>query len=241
MTEWKRKRFWTDVTVDKAEGIAGWRALLDGRSLRTPAKAELILPTRAMAEATAAEWRAQTDEIDPDQMPVTRAANSALDKVTPQRDDVVAMLAEYGESDLLCYRADAPQELATRQAEAWDPLLDWARSALGADLIVTTGIMPQPQPDAACAALYAAIDTQTAHEITALHDLVALSGSLVIGLAAQQGVLPAEELWRRSRIDETWQEEHWGVDEDAAAFAVRKRGDFLNAFDFYRLCVETSA
>ncbi|MEQ3626143.1 MAG: ATP12 family protein [Celeribacter sp.] len=240
MTEWKRKRFWTDVTVAPAEGTAGWNVLLDGRCLRTPAKAELILPTRAMAEATAEEWRTQTAEIDPETMPVTRAANSALDKVTPQRDEVIAMLADYGESDLLCYRAEAPQELALRQSEAWDPLLDWARAELGADLKVTAGIMPHPQPATARTALYQAIDTQTAHEITALHDLVALSGSLIIGLAAQAGVHPAAELWRRSRIDESWQEEHWGVDEDAAALALRKHGDFMNAAYFYDLCRESA-
>ena len=130
MTGWKRKRFWKQARV-VADGD-GFAVELDGRPVRTPAKAALRLPGRAMAQAIAAEWDAQEDEIAPATMPFTRTANAAIDKVTPQRAEVAAMLAAYGDSDLLCYRADRPAELVRRQAESWDPALDWAATALGA-------------------------------------------------------------------------------------------------------------
>lgn len=132
MSEWEMKRFWTNVSVDQAD--TGHRVLLDGRKVRTPAKAELILPTQAMAQAVAEEWDAQSDVLDPRNMPCTRSANAAIDRVVPQIAEVAEMLAAYGDSDLLCYRADSPQALVARQAESWDPALDWAAEALGARL-----------------------------------------------------------------------------------------------------------
>lgn len=233
MTGWTAKRFWKAATAETAPG--GWEVRLDGRPVRTAAKAPLVLPTAALARAVAAEWDAQGATIDPAAMPLTRAANSAIDKVTPQREEVVAMLAAYGETDLLCHRAEAPEELVRRQAEAWDPLLSWAAAALSAPLIPTTGVIGVPQPAESLARLRAEVDALDPFELTAFHDLVALPGSLVLALAALRGQAPAEALWQASRVDERWQEELWGSDEEAARAAALKRRDFLQAMRFLDL------
>jgi len=233
LTGWAPKRFWKAATAEAAPG--GWEVRLDGRPLRTPAKAPLMLPTAALARAIAAEWNAQGATVDPAAMPLTRAANSAIDKVTPGREEVVAMLAAYGETDLLCHRAEAPEGLVRRQAEAWDPLLAWAAEALSAPLIPTVGVIGVPQPPESLARLRAAVDALDPYELTAFHDLVALSGSLVLALAALRGQAPAEALWQASRVDEGWQEELWGADEEAARAAELKRRDFLQAMRFLGL------
>ena len=234
MSGWKARRFWSAVRVEPAE--RGFRLMLDGRPVLTPAKAELRLPTRAMAEAVAAEWQAVGDVVDPMAMPVTRSVNAAIDKVTPQFAEVAGLIAAYGGSDLLCYRAVAPTELIARQAAGWDPLLNWAAKALGAPLQVTTGIAPVPQPATSLAALAARVRALTPFGLTALHDLVSLSGSLILGLAATEGHLPPDTLWPLSRIDEDWQARLWGRDPEAEAAAARKEADFRHAFRFWALC-----
>ncbi|GAA0308855.1 ATP12 family chaperone protein [Rhodovulum strictum] len=234
MSGWTAKRFWT--AADVAEAGDGFTVLLDGRPVRTPAKAEFVLPTRAMAEAAAAEWNAQEGALRPQTMPVTRAANAAIDKVRVQHAEVAALIAAYGESDLICHRAESPAELVARQAAGWDPLLDWARTALGAPLRPGRGVLPCAQPGESLAVLGGRVAAQDAFALTALHDLVALSGSLVIGLAALEGaVAPIERLWDLSRIDETWQQEQWGVDDEAAEVAAARRRDFLQARRFLDL------
>ena len=231
MSEWAPKRFWK-VTEVKAEGD-GYGVTLDGRPVKTPAKASLVVPTRAMAEAIAAEWDAQTDKVNPVTMPVTRGANAAIDKVSIQHAEVADLLADYGDSDLLCYRADSPAELCARQAEAWDPLLDWLEDTYGVRLTVQSGIMHSPQAPESLARLRDAVHALTPFELAAFHDLVGLSGSLVIGFAAIHDQQPAAALWAMSRIDETWQAEQWGVDEEAAAMEEAKRQSFLNAKRFF--------
>lgn len=231
MSEWKQKRFWTDVNVEKDEG--GYSVMLDGRRIKTPAKAPLALPSREMAEAVAAEWAAQEGEIDPRSMPFTRSANAAIDKVRTQHAEVADMLADYGDSDLLCYRADSPQELVERQAAAWDPALDWAEAELGARLEPRSGVIHRPQAPEALNRLRAQVHLLDAFQLAAFHDLVSLSGSLVLGFAAAQGWRDAETLWQLSRLDELWQEEQWGVDDEATAVAEQKRAAFLHAKTFY--------
>lgn len=234
MSEWVRKRFWKDAESRAVEG--GFGVFLDGRPLRTPAKAPLVVPTFALAEAIAAEWAAQEDRINPQQMPATRAANAAIDKVQGQKEEVSRLVAAYGETDLICHRAEAPKELVARQAAAWDPLVQWAADVLGARLEVTTGVMHRPQPPESLAIFAARLDALDAFELTALHDLVAMSGSLVIGLAAEAGFLPPEDLWRRSRIDEDWQAEQWGEDAEAKALAESRRVAFMDAWHFLGCC-----
>ena len=233
MSEWKAKRFWKAASVAEAED--GYTVHLDGRPVKTPAKAPLIVPTHDMAQAIAGEWDAQDDQINPDSMPVTRAANAALDKVRHQHAEVARMIAGYGDTDLLCYRAESPVELVARQSEAWDPLLDWAEQALGARLTPMTGVMYAPQDPAALDALARRVHAMDAFRLTAFHDLVGLSGSLIIGFAALHDLHNIEALWRLSRIDETWQEEMWGIDAEAQQHAARKESEFRAAKRFHDL------
>ncbi|MCR9149441.1 MAG: ATPase [Rhodobacteraceae bacterium] len=230
---WAAKRFWKTASATREAG--GHGVALDGRPVRTPAKAPLVVPTRSLAEAIAGEWQAQGEAIDPRGMPLTRAANAAIDKVTPQFDEVAGLIAAYGGSDLLCYRAETPEALIRRQAEAWDPGLDWAEAELGARLGVAAGIVAVAQPADGLARLAAAVRGLTAFELTALYDLVALSGSLVLGLAVARGALDPGRAWDISRIDETWQIEQWGEDDEAAEVAALKRGEFLQAHRFLTL------
>lgn len=234
MSAWKAKRFWKSAAVEPVEG--GFTVKLDGRAVKTPAKTPLVVPTPDLAHAIAAEWDAQQGEVRPDTMPFTRAANSALDKVAPQFDEVVAMLAEYGGSDLLCYRATGPAALVDRQAAAWDPLLAWAQTALDAPLIATAGVMHIAQDDVVLQRLHAHVARLSPFQIAAFHDLVAISGSLILALAVIGGRLTADEAWILSRIDESWQNEQWGVDEDAAEIEATKRAAFEQAARFFALC-----
>jgi chaperone required for assembly of F1-ATPase len=234
VTAWAPRRFWTEVTL-RAEG-EGFAVLLDGRPVRTPRKTALILPTEGLAQAVAEEWQAQTGTVNPATMPFTRTANSAIDSVANQFDAVADMLSAYGATDLLCYRATGPEGLVARQAAGWDPLLDWASTVLGAPLRRTAGVMHVDQPPASLAALSAAVRRLSPFRLAAFHDLVALSGSLVLALAVTRGRLAADEAWTLSRIDENWQIELWGEDEEAAEAAARKRADFLQADRFFALC-----
>lgn len=234
MSAWKPKRFWTAAAVVAVEG--GWTVQLDGRAVKTPAKTLLVVPTEALAQAIAAEWDAQQGEVKPDTMPYTRTANSAIDKVAVQFDDVATMLSAYGGSDHLCYRATGPEPLVARQAAAWDPLLDWAAQALDLHLTVTAGIMHIAQPEAALARANALVARLNPFQLAAFHDLVALSGSLVIALAVIHGRLDPQAAWTLSRIDEDWQIEEWGADEEAAELTAIKHEAFLQAARFYGLC-----
>jgi chaperone required for assembly of F1-ATPase len=233
MTGWKAKRFWTETRVVRT--ATGWQVLLDERAIRTPTKTAVSLPTEAMAEAIAVEWAEQEEEIDPLSMPVTRSANSAIDRVATQHGEVAEMLAAYAETDLLCHRADGPQGLRDRQDEGWDPLLDWAEAEFGARLRPTTGILPEQQPPAALKSLSESVHALDSFRLTALHDLVSLSGSLILGLAVAHGRLSPSKGWTLSRIDETWQIELWGEDDEAADVASAKYDAFLHAHRFWQL------
>ena len=232
MSEWKQKRFWKEVSV--VEEGAGFAVALDGRKVKTPAKSPLVVPTRTMAEAIAAEWDAQEEGVDPLTMPFTRSANASIDKVTVQFAEVADMLAEYGDSDLLCYRADTPEGLVARQAEVWDPLLDWGAEALGARLEPRSGILHEGQDSAALEALRQQVHAFTAFELAAFHDLVGISGSLILGFAAAKDHLSVDELWEASRLDERWQEEQWGIDEEARSIEGEKKKSFSHAVAFFR-------
>lgn len=233
MSEWKTKRFWSATTVVPVDN--GYTVQLDGRSVKTPAKELLVVPTEEMARAIAQEWDAQDEKIDPGTMPVTRSANAALDKVRQQKNEVADMIAAYGDSDLICYRATEPKELVERQAKAWDPMLDWAESVLSAPLQPVSGVMHSPQPSDALCSLKDKVHAQCAFKLTALHDLVSLSGSLIIGLAAIENQTDPETLWGLSRVDETWQEELWGKDDEATEHSERKKSAFLHAKRFFDL------
>lgn len=230
MSDWKMKRFWEVAAAVEVEG--GFTVHLDGRAIKTPGKAHLIVPTLVMAEAMALEWDAQVEGVNPETMPVTKSANSAVDKVTPQFDAVADMLGEYAGTDLLCYRASQPAELVARQEAAWDPLLAWCTRVFAAPLTPVSGVMFAPQSESSLHILRAALSKLSAFELTAMHDLITLPGSFVIGLAAMKGYATPAELWELSRLDERYQQEQWGLDEEAEDMARIKGEAFEHAYDF---------
>ncbi len=234
MSVWAAKRFWKAASVAPMD--AGYTVHLDGRAVKTPAKNPLIVPTQKLAGLIAAEWDAQTGAVNPETMPMTRRANSALEKVAPQRHAVIEELAGYGASDLLCYRADSPAELAQRQAAAWQPWLDWAARDLAAPLHVTTGIVHVSQPPESLGRLRAEVAALDDFALAGLHDLVAITGSLVLALAMAKGQMTPDQGFALSRIDEHWQAEHWGVDEDAAALESFKATALSDAHRFLAAC-----
>lgn len=229
----KAKRFYDTAWSQACED--GWQILLDHRPVKTPLRGQLILPTQALAEAVAAEWEAQEAEIKPATMPLTRLSNSAIDRAAPRRDEVIQGLVAYGETDLLCYRAEWPQKLVTLQAEAWDPLLDWARSELGADLKVVKGVIPTRQPDNAIAALEACVSGSDDFTLTAMNQMATLTVSLVLTLAVVRGFLSAEQAWRAAHVDEDWQISQWGEDAEARARREAQWADMAAAARFLAL------
>lgn len=234
MSTWAPRRFWTAATAVPVEG--GYAVHLDGRPVRTPLKAPLVVPTLGLAEAIAAEWQAQDKTVDPETMPFTRTANSAIDKVATQFGAVADMLAEYGGSDLLCYRADGPEDLVALEKRNWDPLLDWARDELDAKLQATAGVMHVTQPAQSLDRLRSLVHALGPFQLAAFHDLVAITGSLVLALAVARRRISVEEAWTLSRLDEDWQIALWGEDEEAAEVAARKRAALLQANRFFELC-----
>jgi chaperone required for assembly of F1-ATPase len=233
MSEWKAKRFWTEATIRTEP--EGYGISLDGRPVKTPAKRVLTVPTKGFAAAIAAEWAAQGEMIDPLSMPFTRSANAAVDKVSHQHAEVADMLAAYGDSDLLCYRAEHPQSLVDRQAEQWDAALDWAKETLGVRLEARAGVIHVPQNADALATLSRRVHAMNAYQLTGFHDLVSLSGSLILGFAATFDYLTPKAIWKISRLDEIWQSEEWGTDEDAEAAAAIKEAAFVHAKQVFDL------
>ncbi len=233
MSDWQLKRFWQNADVRQNE--KGYTVELDGRAIRTPAKAPLVVPTKALADQIAAEWNVVEGRVNPAAMPFTRSANAAIDKVKQQHAEVADMLAAYGDADLICYRADGPSGLVDRQAEGWDPLLDWAESVLGARLIPVQGVMHAPQDAQSLRVLSKKVHALDVFALTAFHDLVSLSGSLIIGFAALYDLRPPAELWAVSRVDELWQQDQWGEDAEALEMAAKKENDFFHAHRFYNL------
>lgn len=223
------KRFWKTVAIvdDTIE--------LDGRPVRTPARAALALPTRQLAEAVAEEWRQVGESLDPRAMPLTGFANAAIDQIAPDPAPFAAALARYGESDLLCYRADSPAPLVERQAAQWDPLLDWARTRYDVHFETTAGIMHRPQPPATIARLQEVVAALDPFRLAALSPLVTITGSLVAALALLEGAVDPETAWRAAQLDEDWQAEQWGEDELATRARNVRRADFDAAVRFLGL------
>ena len=208
-----KKRFYKTVGLAEEEG--GFAIHLDGRGVRSPAGTAMRLPSNALAGAVAAEWEAQAEEIDPASMPLFSLAVTVIDRVTPQRDAICAELTAYGGNDCLCYQDAEDDELAIRQAQGWGPWLDWARSALGADLLVATGIMPVTQPQDSVTSLARAVAVHDDWELGMLYRATTLGGSLVLGLAMIRGEMDADAMFNAAFLDELWQAEKWGSDWEA--------------------------
>ncbi len=183
----------------------------------------------ALAVAIAEEWERQGERIDPVTMPLTRLANTAIDAVSARMDEVADDIVAFAASDLLCYRAEAPEALARRQGEAWDPILAWASSDLGAGFRVCAGLMPIEQPPEALRAVRRALAGLDALSLAALHVLTTIGGSAILAIAHMRGRLSLEETWGAATVDETWQREHWGRDAEADDYSARKLAEFSAA------------
>ena len=227
------RRFWKDVTVGTDED--GWSVRLDDRPVRTPARAPLVVPNRALADVIAEEWQGVEAEVDPRAMPLTGLANAAIDRVAPGKDAFSGGLARYAEADLACYRSEWPPELVERQTAGWDALLAWARRRYDVDFSITSGLMHVPQPPATIDRLAHAVTELDAFRLAALSPLVTVGGSLTAALAVLEKALPVEEAWAAVSIDERWQLEQWGSDSDAEAALAKRRRDFLAAARFLEL------
>ena len=216
------KRFWKEVTAAHSDGA--WQVALDGRPVRTPARAPLVLPTSALAEAVAEEWRSCGETIDPRSMPLTGLANAAIDRVAPDPEAFAKSLSQYAASDLFCYRAEFPVPLVEAQAELWDPLLTWSRRRFDIDFSVTTGVLPIDQPPATLTRLAHEVARLSPFPLAALAPLVTVGGSLVAALGLLEGHVSTNEAWEAVSLDERWQLQEWGSDAEAEkAMAARER------------------
>jgi len=212
------KRFYEDVSIAPVEN--GFCVLLDGKPIKTPARALLVLPTEALALAIAAEWQSQGEVIIAQSMPLLRLANTMIDGVAAHRASVIAAILRFGENDLLCYRAHQPPDLAARQREGWDPLLDWGRQRHGAQLKVAEGLEHIDQTLDALAALREPLEDLDAFTLGGLHVIASITGSLVLALAVADGYIPGAYAFELSRLDETYQAEKWGQDAEATKRAA---------------------
>ena len=224
------KRFWKVAEAVETDG--GYAIALDGRQVKTPARAELVVPTGGLADAIVAEWSACGEDVDPRAMPLTGLANAAIDRIGPEKESFAAGIASYGEADLTCYRAEGPEMLIRRQTESWDALLTWARRRYDVDFTCQTGIMHVPQPQETVRKLGHAVATLDPFRLAGLSSLVTIGGSLVAGLAVIEEIMPAEAAWEAVSLDERWQLEKWGSDAEAEAALDAKRCDFLAAARF---------
>ena len=227
------KRFWEKAAAVETDG--GFAVELDGRRVRTPARAELVVPTAALADAIAAEWNECEDKVDPRAMPITGLANAAIDRVAAGKEEFARGLAQYAESDLTCYRAEGPQALVERQNESWDALLGWARRRFDVDFVCQRGVMHVAQPEDTVSKLGHAVAALDPFHLAGLSPLVTIGGSLVAGLAVLERMLPASAAWEAVSLDDRWQLEQWGADADAQAALDARRRDFLAGARFLEL------
>jgi len=233
MTTGPARRFYKQVAVTGT--AAPFAIALDERTLRTPLKRPLDLPTKALAEALAAEWEAQAEKIQPHTMPFTKLANTALDRVATDRDRIIGEIVDFGGSDLVCYRAATPPDLVERQARIWQPVLDWARETFQGEFQATEGILHVAQPEASLAALRDFLATKSPWALAALHNLTTLTGSaLLSAMACEKGILPAEA-WLAAHVDEDYQIEQWGWDEEARHRRDYRKREFDTCLRFCEL------
>lgn len=227
------RRFYATAAASPAEG--GYALTLDGRPTRTPGRAPLVVPTLALAEALAAEWTAQGETIEPATMPLTRLANTAVDGVVPEAEAVRADAARYAGSDLLAYRAGEPDRLVAMQAAAWDPVLDWAREALGARFVLSEGVMHVDQPPDSLAAVRRAVEAVPLFALAPLHVMTTLTGSVLLALAVLRGRLAPDAAWSAAHVDEDYQASVWGSDAEAVERREARAAEFRSAARFLEL------
>ena len=222
-----RKRFYERAHIGEGSRD-GFPVLLDGKPVKTPARRALMAPAQALAEQIAQEWNAQEQVIDPARMPLTRLANAVIDAVAEQTQAVADEVAKYLGSDLLCYRAEAPEGLVVRQTQSWDPVLAWARDALGARFVLIQGVVFAEQPREAVEAARAAVPAEP-WALGAVASITELTGSALLALALSAGALDAATVWAAAHVDEDWQMEYWGRDELALKRRANRYAEFAAA------------
>lgn len=227
------KRFYKEASVVPHEGRHA--IALDGRMAKTMGRNVLCAPTATLADAVALEWADQGDEIDRATMPLTGMLSAAIDAHDDDAEAWREEILKYLGSDLVCYRADTVEKLSARQAAIWDPYVEFMRTEFGAMLVITTGIMAVPQPDASLTAVRSVLSKVASEELFALQIATAIAGSAVLALALWKNLEDAETIFEASRIDERFQEERWGVDEEAKAREDRLKADFLTVARFLSL------
>ena len=227
------KRFWKEVAVIAEDG--GWGIALDGRPMRTPQRAPLVVASAALAEAIAAEWRTQGETIDPATMSMTGLTNAAIDLAAPDLAAFAAPVAAYAATDLFCYRDDRDAALQAEQAAAWNPLLAWAEARYGVEFALTQGVLPIDQPETTVAVLQDAVLAQDHWRVAALTPLVTIGGSLVAGLALIECAFEADALWEAVSLDDLYQERRWGADSEAQKARAANKRDWDNAARFLGL------
>jgi len=227
------KKFYEQAAVKQIEG--GFTVTLDGRSVKTPGKLDLLLPGEALARAIAEEWNAQGDHIKPSTMPCMQLACTAIERVANHKETIIDQVSGYGGSDLICYFADTPDDLVLRQRAAWQPLRDWACDTFAIDMKMTSGIVYVEQSVETLAAIRAAVSTLDDYQLSVLCELVQVTGSFVIGLAAFSGRLDAQAAFDASQVDESWQIERWGEDDEARIRRETILRDITAALRFLRL------
>lgn len=227
------RRFWSEVAV--APDGDGHAIHLDNRPLRTPARAPLLLPTAALAQAIAAEWAEAADQFDPRAMPLTGLANAAIDLVAADTQAFADRLASYAESDLLCYRAAWPAALVARQQQGWEPLLTAIEQRLDSRFHRATGIVHIAQPAPSLGRVRQMLGSYSAFRLAALDPVITISGSALLGLALTERLARPETLFAAATLDEQWQEEQWGEDTEAAAARADRRAQFMAAACFLEL------
>ncbi len=228
------KRFYKQVSVTDCD--EGFEIRLDGRAVKTPLKRLFAVPSRNMADAIAAEWDAQDTHIDPSSMIVTRLANTAVDRVRGDEARIVTELMDFAASDLVCYRAGTPEPLVARQARHWDPVMDWARQVHGVQFICVEGIVHHAQPAPALAAISQALGAEDEFRLTAIHNMTTLTGSVLIAMMTAASALPGEDAWAAAHVDEDWQIEQWGSDDEAEARRAARKRDFETTLEFMDMC-----
>ena len=227
------RRFWKQAVTVERDGA--WIIELDGKPVRTPARALLELPTEALANAVAEEWNAVGESLEPRSLPLTGLANAAIDRIAPDREAFVANLANYAQGDLVCYRAESPAALVARQQEHWDALLGWARRRFDIDFCTTSGITHVDQPAATVERLSHALAVLDPFRLAGLSPPVTIGGSLVAALAVLEEALSVDEAWEAVTVDDCWQLEQWGSDAEAEAALENRRKVFFAAAHFLTL------
>ena len=235
MVEWAKKRFWETVSTVCVDGTSLYKVYLDKRLLNTPNKKPLILPTKEMANHVVFEWESQGDKVDPLTMPYTRSANSSIDKVAPQIDEIRRLVTDYGDSDLICYRADRPKELVNRQEKVWSNLILWSASELNAPLNVFEGVVYSPQPTQSILEFKEKVSNLSIFQLCAFYDLVTISGSLVLSFSVIKNFLSLGNAWSACQVDEDWQQENWGIDEVESVRTLNRKTAFFHAASFYKV------